>query len=93
MKENTLTIELKTIIFHDKMKNNNYILSILPLLNQEKQRSIVDFAEEIKPLPISANELIKLGYNGAKLGEKLVELTQKWIESDFQASKTKLLAK
>ena len=93
LKENTLTIELKTIIFHDKMKNNNYILSILPLLNQEKQRSIVDFAEEIKPLPISANELIKLGYNGAKLGEKLVELTQKWIESDFQASKTKLLAK
>ena len=87
LKENELNIELKTIIFHDKIKNNNYILSILPLLNQDKQRVIVDFAEKIKPLPISANELIKLGYNGSKLGEKLTELTQKWIESDFTDKK------
>ena len=87
LQENELNIELKNIIFYDKIKNNNYILSILPLLNQERQRSIVDFAEEIKPLPISANELIKLGYNGATLGEKLAELTQKWIESDFTDKK------
>ena len=83
LKEKTLNIELKTMIFHDKIKNNNYILSILPLLNQEKQRFIVDFAEKIKPLPISANELINIGYTGTKLGEKLAQLTTKWIASDF----------
>ena len=83
LQEKSLNIELKTMIFHDKIKNNNYILSILPLLNQEKQIVIVDFAEKIKPLPISANELIKVGYTGTKLGEKLAQLTTKWIASDF----------
>ena len=92
-KNNELNFKLK-VIFFDTIKSNKkeYIYSIFQLLDDKKQEKITEFMKSYKETPIKANDLIKLGYSGKKLGEKLEQTKENWIKNNFTSTKEQLLS-
>ena len=92
-KNNELNFKLK-VIFFDTIKSNkkDYIYSIFQLLDYKKQEKITEFMKSYKETPIKADDLIKLGYSGRKLGEKLEQTKENWIKNNFTSTKEQLLS-
>ena len=81
-------IDAKMLIFHAK---NEFIKDIFHILDKKIANQLEIFLSKQKLLKITANELMKLGYSGKDLGDKISKLEKKWVRSDFQLSNEELL--
>jgi len=71
---------------------NKYILAKLALLQGNKQLASYIEKFDAPEFPVSGNDLIALGQkSGPELGQKLNYLKQKWMQSNFTATKDELL--
>jgi len=79
-----LSLDAKFLIFNLKKDIRKiYLFSIIDLFPTDIRDEIINFDKNIKPLPINTNELLKKGYNGQKLGEKIKELKIEFIKNNF----------
>ncbi len=71
---------------------NKYILAKLALLQGNKQLASYIEKFDAPDFPVSGNDLIAMGQtSGPELGQKLNYLKQKWMQSNFTATKDELL--
>ena len=82
-------IDVKMLVFYSK---NQYMEDVFPILNKHILEQIQTFLLKKKPLTIKSTALIKLGYVGKELGEKIKQLERKWVESDFILTNDDLLS-
>ena len=65
---------------------------VFPILNKHILEQTKTFLLKKKPLNIKSTELIKLGYVGKELGEKIKQLEKEWVKSDFILTNDDLLS-
>jgi poly(A) polymerase len=86
---------------HAKGGNNNdwydYVALFACLYPQDSEKYLALYHQldkmPLPQLPVSAQELIDMGFVGPALGMQLKQLEQEWIESDFTLNKEELLNK
>ena len=68
-------------------------LPLLENINIDEIWQNIDFIDEYDPpiFPVNGDDLLKLGFEGAKIGKTLTELKEKWVESGFKMGKNELL--
>lgn len=73
-------------------------VSDLCLLNHAKTgsdpKADLDFIKHLKipNFPLNGQDLLDLGFSGAKIGEKLAQAKEFWIENNFKPTKNQLLS-
>ena len=82
-------IDVKMLVFYSK---NQYMEDVFPILNKHILEQTQTFLLKKKPLNIKSTELIKLGYVGKELGEKIKQLEKEWVKSDFMLPNDDLLS-
>ena len=70
-------VDVKLKLFHTEKK---LVEQILPIFSNEMQMKINNFYKNIKPLPITSQELIQQGFQGKQLGEKIKQLEIDWVD-------------
>ena len=70
-------VDVKLKLFHTE---NQLVEQILPIFSHEMQMKINNFYKNIKPLPITSQELIQQGFQGKQLGEKIKQLEMDWVD-------------
>ena len=71
------SVDVKLKLFHT---DNKLVEQILPILSNEMQMKINNFYKNIKPLPITSQDLIQQGFQGKQLGEKIKQLEIDWVD-------------
>ena len=71
------SVDVKLKLFHTEKK---LVEQILPIFSYEMQMKINNFYKNIKPLPITSQELIQQGFQGKQLGEKIKQLEMDWVD-------------
>lgn len=68
-------------------------LLLLEDINIDKIWQNIDFINDYQPpiFPVNGDDLLKMGFEGVKIGEILTELKEKWVESGFKFKKDELL--
>ena len=70
-------VDVKLKLFHTEKK---LVEQILPIFSYDLQLKINNFYNNIKPLPTTSRELIKQGFQGKQLGEKIKQLEMEWVD-------------
>ena len=70
-------VDVKLKLFHTEKK---LVEQILPIFSYDMQLKINNFYNNIKPLPTTSQELIKQGFTGKQLGEKIKQLEMEWVD-------------
>ena len=76
--------DLKMLIYYNYNKNSKYVYDAVDIIqDNDVFNKIKLFLTKIKPLNIDAYSLMKDGFSGKKLGDKIRQLEKEWVESDF----------
>jgi poly(A) polymerase len=84
---------VKELRYRYGKKNALLICKLAQVINLRTEHGVEEIINnyEMPMFPINGNDLLALGYQGKELGEKLTELEQQWINSDFSITKESLL--
>ena len=73
-------IEVKMFLFYAR---KDFIQDSLPLFFGDILKQIKLFLLNFKPLKIDTNKLMKAGFYGKQLGDKIKQIERQWVESNF----------
>lgn len=86
--KHNLDIEAKMFIYYS---NKDYINDAIKLLKPQFAIEIENFINKIVPSPITAKDIISLGFEKKYIGIALKKIEEMFIKSDFKATKAELL--
>lgn len=92
----TFNDKKKIDLFYFKKKTdtctvNKYVEAISHTIKDELLKKISDFLSKASPMPIKSEQLMRLGFQGAKLGAVIQKLETEWVKSDFTKTNDELL--
>lgn len=77
-------IDSKMLIYYSYNKNSKYVYDAVDIIQDNDVFNKIElFLTKIKPLNIDAYSLMKDGFSGKELGDKIRQLEKEWVESDF----------